>query len=160
MICFNVGKERFNFRVSGIFLDGKGERFLTNTTNDIDFCVLPGGRVEMGEDTTESLKRELMEELGVEIDIKGLKCTTENFFEFDGYKFHELQYVYVAQIKDNVLDYHKGPFMGEENKDIYVWYNIKDLEAVPYKPAHLKEIIKEVASGDLTLRHMIHKGNE
>ena len=159
MISFDVDNNKFNFRVSGIFLDSTGKRFLTNTRANIDFCVLPGGRVEMGEDTMESLTRELQEELGVEIELSGIKATTENFFEFDNKKYHELQYLYVGKILDTKLEEKIGRFMGTENKDIFEWKNIADLDTMNYTPAYLKEIIKEVADGNYDIRHLIHKGN-
>ena len=80
MISFNVENSKFNFRVSGLFFDKNKQRFLTNTRENIDFCVLPGGRVEMGEDSTTSLIREMKEELGLDIKVIGLKAITENFF--------------------------------------------------------------------------------
>ena len=104
MISFEVGKDKFNFRVSAIIIDKSGTRFLTNTRENIDFCVLPGGRVEMGEETPVSLKREMIEELGVEIDIVGLKAITENFFEFDNKNYHELQYLYIAKLLDDSIE--------------------------------------------------------
>ena len=159
MISFDVDDNKFNFRVSGIFLDESGRRFLTNTRKHIDFYVLPGGRIEMGEESSESLKRELVEELGIDIDIVGIKATTENFFEFDNKNYHELQYVYVAKLKDRTIEKNIGRFMGTEEKDIFEWQYIDKIDSLNYKPAYLKEIIKEVASGNLDIRHIIHRGN-
>ena len=159
MISFEVGKDKFNFRVSAIIIDEKGERFLTNTRENIDFCVLPGGRVEMGEETPVSLKREMIEELGVDIDIVGLKAITENFFEFDGKNYHELQYLYIAKLLDKSIEDKQGRFIGVEQKDIFEWHRIADIESVNYTPKYLKEIIKEVANGNYDIRHLIHRGN-
>ncbi len=159
MISFEVGKDKFNFRVSAIILDEKKERFLTNTREHIDFCVLPGGRVEMGEETPVSLKREFIEELGVEIEIVGLKAITENFFEFDNKNYHELQYLYVVKLLDKSIENNEGRFVGVENKDIFEWKPIANIDKVNYTPNYLKEIIKEVADGNYDIRHLIHRGN-
>lgn len=159
MISFEVGKDKFNFRVSAIIIDKSGTRFLTNTRENIDFCVLPGGRVEMGEETPVSLKREMIEELGVDIDIVGLKAITENFFEFDNKNYHELQYLYIAKLLDDSIENNDGKFIGVEKKDIFEWKSIDDIDNVNYTPNYLKEIIKEVANGNTDIRHLIHRGN-
>ena len=159
MISFEVGNDKFNFRVSAIIIDEKGKRFLTNTREHIDFCVLPGGRVEMGEETPVSLKRELIEELNAEIDIIGLKAITENFFEFDNKNYHELQYLYVAKLLDESIENRQGKFIGVEQKDIFEWKSLADIDNVNYTPKYLKEIIKEVANGNYEIRHLIHRGN-
>ena len=159
MISFNVENSKFNFRVSGLFFDKNKQRFLTNTRENIDFCVLPGGRVEMGEDSTTSLIREMKEELGLDIKVIGLKAITENFFEFDNKNYHELQYVYVAEFIDDSIEQHTSRFYGAENKDIFEWKNISEIDSVNYTPQHLKAIIKEVAENDLNIRHIIHRGN-
>lgn len=160
MISYVEGENKFNFRVSGIIIDKKNERFLTNTSQAVDFYVLPGGRVEMQEDTKDALIREIHEELGEDIDIICLKALTENFFEFDNKKYHELQFFYVAKLNNRELEKHTSSFMGVENKDIYVWQNIKDIDKLNYKPAHMKGVIKEVFDGDYSLKHFIHKGND
>ena len=159
MISFDVDGFRFNYRVSGIFVDSKNERFLTNTVRKLDFVVLPGGRVDLGEDTKEALKREMMEELGKEIDIISLKIVSESFFEFEGRNYHELQYIYVAKFKDTDLEKYDDEFDGFEEKDVYKWYKIEDFDKLSYKPAHLKKVIKEAMLGDLTFVHDIHRGN-
>ena len=43
--------------------------------------ALIGGRVELGEDSETTLKRELMEEIGKPVEIIGNIGTIENFFE-------------------------------------------------------------------------------
>ena len=160
MISFDVGNDKFNFRVSAIVMDSSKSRFLTNTRGNIDFCVLPGGRVEMGEDSATTLKREFKEELDAEVEVVGIKAITENFFTFDNKNYHELQYVYFVKLLD-VEKWEKktGKFYGVEKKDLFEWQNISDIEKLNYKPRHLKNIIKEVFNGDLSIRHLIHRGN-
>lgn len=160
MISFNVNDERFNYRVSGIFIDKENERFLTNTAEDIDFVVLPGGRVEMGESSVNALKREIVEELGSEISEPILKAVVENFFEFNGVKCHELQFVYISNILNKKIKTNKENFFGVENKDIFKWYSFDSLDAINYKPAVLKKAIAEALNGDNTFRHIIYYGNE
>lgn len=160
MISFDVDNNKFNFRTSGIFLDESGKRFLTNTREKtISFCVLPGGRVEMGEDTEQTLKREIQEELGTDIEIVCLKAVAENFFVFDNKNYHELQYVYFAKLKNKEIEKYTAKFFGTETEDFFEWKSIEDIDNINYKPACLKEIIKEVSAGNLTLKHIIHKGN-
>ena len=160
MISFDVGKDKFNFRVAAIIIDSAGKRFLTNTSDDIDFLVLPGGRVEMGEDTITSLKREFVEELGVEITVMGLKAIAENFFEFNGKKYHELQYLYIAKLNDDKIENNIDKFYGVEHKDIFEWKDVADIDFINYKPNCLKTAIKEVANGDNKIRHYIHYGSD
>lgn len=159
MICFIDGDSRFNFRVSGVFVDSAGKKFLTNTRKGLDYCVLPGGRVEMGEDSATSLAREIEEELGVSVTIQGIKCIAENFYDFEGKKSHELQYVYVAKLNDDKLENKNGKFLGVEEKDIFEWHNLDEIDTLNYVPAILKPIISEVGRGDYDIRHIIHRGN-
>ncbi|WP_257535535.1 NUDIX domain-containing protein [Mesobacillus foraminis] len=51
---------------------------------------LPGGRVEIAEEAKESIKREFLEELNVDIAVNRLVWIAENFFEYNGIDIHEL----------------------------------------------------------------------
>ena len=57
----------------------------------------PGGKIEPGEGSEVALRREIMEELGVEIVVENLLCTVE----YDYPKFH-LSVCHTATISDTV----------------------------------------------------------
>ena len=92
MLAMPVGAGRFNVRVAGIALrDG---HVLVHRMAGDAYWVLPGGRVEFGEDSATALSREMKEELGTDADVGRLVVFAENFFELDGRVFHELALFY------------------------------------------------------------------
>ena len=61
---------RQTYVVAGILLDGDGRVLVTERIGDHSFAGLwefPGGKIEDGEDSLSALRRELGEELGIEI---------------------------------------------------------------------------------------------
>jgi ADP-ribose pyrophosphatase YjhB (NUDIX family) len=59
-----------------------------------------GGHVEFGELASETVVRELMEELGVQVRVGELLGVLENRFEFDGMPGHEIAFVLAAEFVD------------------------------------------------------------
>jgi ADP-ribose pyrophosphatase YjhB (NUDIX family) len=99
---------KFKFRVCGILK--VNEKYLTVKLEGNDFYCLPGGHVELGEDTDHAVLREMKEELGYEVKIDRLVSIVQNFFKTkDGKIFHELGYYYIVEPKDirdvNLDDY-------------------------------------------------------
>ena len=56
---------RFVIRSRAIIFDGE-KLLVVRHAHDLSFAALPGGHLEWGEDVKECLKREIIEELGVE----------------------------------------------------------------------------------------------
>ncbi len=64
-----------------------------------------GGGIEFGEPGAETVCRELMEELNVEVDRESLEYlgALENIFTFNGATGHEIVLVYDGRLKDSGL---------------------------------------------------------
>jgi hypothetical protein len=88
MITFDRGNVRFTYRVAGVAIrDGK---VLAQKSVEGSYCFLPGGRAELRETAGETLRREMQEELHVDVAVGRLLWVVENFFELGGKAFHEL----------------------------------------------------------------------
>ena len=86
-INFVFETEGFNFRVAAyitcvdMMLVQKGVG---------DFSNLIGGRVHLGENTLDAIKREVREELGIDIKNPKLMVVAENFFKWQGKDAHDM----------------------------------------------------------------------
>lgn len=96
MIRLAAGPRRFNFRVAGLgFRNG---HVLVHRATHETFWTFPGGRAEIGETSEETLRREMAEELAVEVTVERLLWVAENFFDFEGSEWHELGLYYLMDI--------------------------------------------------------------
>ena len=86
-ISTQVGQRLFNYRVSAVFRCG--DKILLHHGLDKDHYTLPGGRVKDGESTVTALKREMKEEMGLDIEyvrpFSFIFCFLLSFLSFSGY---------------------------------------------------------------------------
>ena len=57
-----------------------------------------GGGVDFGERTDDAIRREVLEEIGLEVQHLRLLNVLENLFTFDGTAGHEIVFVYQAEL--------------------------------------------------------------
>jgi 8-oxo-dGTP pyrophosphatase MutT (NUDIX family) len=89
-------KRIFQMRIAGLaFRDG---HVLVHRAVHEAFWTFPGGRAEVGETSSETLKREMREELGVEVTVERLLWSVENFFHYEGHYFHEYGLYYLMSL--------------------------------------------------------------
>lgn len=96
MISHDRPEGRFNLRAGAIIMrDG---HVLIHKAHFDDFWSLPGGRIEWGEASSETIVREVAEELGVSGRLAGLGLIIENFFELNGQRCHEVAVYHRVEI--------------------------------------------------------------
>ncbi len=143
----------FNHRIAGLaFREG---HVLVHRAVHEPFWTFPGGRAEIGETSEQTLKREMIEELGVEVAVERLLWVVENFFHYEEKDWHELGFYYrmelpesfpfhSADIVHRVVDTHElefkwVPATTEALKalDIPPYFIADEIEALPTSPRHV-----------------------
>lgn len=142
-ISINLDDYKLNIRAAGIIIHNN--KVLLHKNINEDHYALVGGRVQIGEDSAKTVKREILEETGKKVEVTGYISTIENFFEHKGTKYHEILFV------------HKAEFENEEDKKIeetikniegrselqYEWISLDEIDKYNVLPATIKPILKE-----------------
>ena len=142
-ITIDVDDYKLNVRAAGVMIhNGK---VLVHKNVNSDYYALIGGRVEIGESSEDTIKREIKEELGKDIKIKEYISTIENFFEIKGSKYHEIMFVYGIEFineEDKKIDYVMKNIEGKDYLQ-YEWIELDRIEEYTLLPKVLKEVLKE-----------------
>ena len=91
----------------------------------------PGGKIEPGESREVALGREIQEELGIDIIIENLLCTTE----YDYPSFHLTMHCYLCSVASGDIEL-------REHKSA-CWLTAETLDSVEWLPAD-KEVIDKL----------------
>jgi len=91
-----------------------------NASNEVGYWTQPGGTIEFGEKAADGLKREIKEELDVDVDIWGYLPHVDHIIRKE--KQHWIAIVYLAKIKSGI------PKIMEPHKCAEIkWFNLKKL---------------------------------
>ncbi|MFD1359461.1 NUDIX hydrolase [Fictibacillus halophilus] len=134
---FHVEHQVFNYRVAGVLIqDG---HVLIHRSKVETHWSLPGGRVKLGEDARTSLKREMAEELALDVDTLKHLCTIENFFTYNEKNIHEVG-LYFEILARDPLSLHNGEEFTVEEAErlVFKWVPLKDLTAYQLYPEVLE----------------------
>ena len=152
MIAFDVGGIWFQYRVGGVCIAG-GDVLLHRAANE-DFWSLPGGRCEAGEAAAETVRREMLEEIGANITVGPLLYVVDNHFTHGGVRCHELGLCFACGLPpshpfcDRSRE-HLGieKARGEALQLIFRWFPLTSLADVPLYPPCLRDAFAEPTVG-------------
>ena len=132
---------KLNVRV-GAIIRYKG-KILVEKNNNVDFGVIPGGRVKTLESSKDALIREVKEEIGIDLSNTEMNIVSsiENFFEFDGKKYHELYYVYNINLDDS-YELYDGMSNLDNGDSKYYLLTEDEFKQDKILPEVLKDIIR------------------
>ena len=95
----------------------------------------PGGKIEPGESSEDALKREIQEELGIDITIDEFLCTTN----YDYPSFHLTMHCYICRVESGMIEL-------REHKSAR-WLTADMLDSVEWLPADLEVVARLKLSG-------------
>lgn len=149
---------KFKYRVNGIII--KDNKLLAlKMKNNVSFC-LPGGHVELSEDTRSAIIREMLEETETEVTISNELAIVESFYkDKHDLSTHEISFYYIVEPKN----YDKIPLENytriENDKDEikshnFEWLELSKLADVDFRPSYIKD---KLANHNLLFEHLIIK---
>ena len=142
-IKLSVDDVKFKYRVSGILI--VDNKVLTVKIANNDFYCLPGGHVELFENTKDAILREYKEEIGIATKIDRLVYICENFFNGNLGKMHELGFYYLLSPNSKVETKDFELIEKDKEGDVSLKFKWMDVDNVEnFKPDYLIERIKSL----------------
>lgn len=142
-LTIDVEDYKLNIRAGVVIIHNN--KVLVHRNVNSDHYALIGGRVEIGEDSASTVKREVEEETGKKIEITGYVSTIENFFEMKGSKYHEILFIHKAEFveeEDKKIEYTLKNIEGKDYLQ-YEWIELEKLNDYPLVPKVVKEVLME-----------------
>ncbi|HXS14987.1 MAG TPA: NUDIX hydrolase [Candidatus Saccharimonadales bacterium] len=133
--------------VSGFILNNKGEVLMVKRADNDDFLPglweMPGGGTDFGEHPIQALKREIKEEVGVDVEV-GKVCFVDDYFmEKDDEKIHRVELFYKCKLKNNDTEVRLS-----HEHSAYKWLseeNLKSLEMTAYMTKAVHKCIGSIS---------------
>jgi ADP-ribose pyrophosphatase YjhB (NUDIX family) len=138
MVWFEKSNARFLLCTRGIVINR--ERVLLFNVVGWDWWALPGGRVEMLEQSENALKREMREEIATDVTVRRLVWIVENFFKPQDTSYHEIGMYYLMDLPDDAPVFKSAEYICQDGLVTvrFRWFPLADIEQLEIRPAFLK----------------------
>lgn len=142
---------KLNVRATGVFINN-GKILVHKCPGDGHYA-LPGGRVKATEDSITALKREIKEELDLNVNNTSFAGVVENFFDTVDCKYHEYMWMVKGEFEDKSI-YKQDKIMGhEKEKELeFEWMELKELKKVDFRPV---DVIPYLENMNGNIQHII-----
>jgi 8-oxo-dGTP pyrophosphatase MutT (NUDIX family) len=137
-LSIQLGNTKLYIRVAGFVKTANGFLFEKSAKG---YLYTVGGKIGLNETSEEAIKRELMEEIGMEVKNLNLVAVNENFFKVEDKGTHEICFVY------NIEDLFTG-----EIPEGFVEIPLDDILNHDIRPSSIPILINE---GGKNFKHII-----
>jgi len=139
---FKAGKDYIGAGGGVLILNKKGETLLMKrgkkSKNDVSLWNKCGGAIEYGETLMDAMKREVKEEIGVEVEIFGYLRHSDHIIKKD--KQHWIGFNLLGRIKSGI-----PKIMEPEKCDDLRWFSLKKLPKKLAQPT--REAVRDYLAG-------------
>lgn len=133
-----------------IIKEGKMAAIRINDGED-EWFIMPGGGQESGEQLSEAVRREVAEELGLEVEPKELAFVVEGV---QGETFHRVDLVFLCEY---IRPIENAQLHGDTNQTGVEWLDIATLNTSKLYPSKLRRQIMNLYEGK---PYRVYLGNE
>ncbi len=116
-------------KAMAVFIDD-GRLLLTDGFDHVKqraYYRLLGGHIEFGERSEETLKREMLEELGADIEVLSQLGTVQNHFTYEGRRYHEIAFIHHARfLNDDFNRRNDLRNLESSHEEIFRWVPISE----------------------------------
>lgn len=145
---FRDGNRWFRYRAAAIIVEDGYVLFAGNENEDYFYSV--GGAVHMGETAAEAVKREVLEETGVQYEVDYLAVIHENFFNenagsLKGMDCHEIAMYFMMKPRGTRELNSNSYTMGV--KETMHWLPVRELDKYKAYPSFMKDYLQSEHNG-------------
>ena len=134
--------EEFHVRTCGIIK--QENKFLIMRVNKTPYYHIPGGHIEIGEDSKQAVIREIKEEIGCDVKEAKLFSIEENFWTRNNKKCHGIEFYYIIKPKQQLQmqDCEKiENDKGEEKLLHFKWVTLEEIKEIDLRPSNIKDML-------------------
>ena len=154
-ITFKTETVRFVYRVAGIIIHNN--KLLVMKDENSPYYYIPGGKVGLQELSTDAIKREIREEINIDVKVKRMLWIVENFFKDDesGENFHEIGFYYLLELNDEKIFEKGNEFImteGGKHRLVFYWKPLEEIKDLYLYPLFIKENILKLPN---SIKHIV-----
>lgn len=139
-IIYQKKDYQFILRTSIVIFNKDLNKVLLFTMKDKNFYMLIGGKIKELETSIEAIKREIKEEIDININNIELVCLSEEFVNANGFNNHQINIIYKGIYNGKIKD---NKFIGLEGDWCsYEWLDIDKINNYEIYPHIVKEIVE------------------
>ena len=153
-IKYENNKFKFAYRVSAVIYNKEKTKILLFYGNDMDYYMLPGGKVRQMEESQEAIKRKISEEIGfnnLNFELLGI---SEEIINEKEQNIHQITLTYKCIYDGDIL---QDTFKSIETDWInFKWVDIEEIDNYKIHPSNVKTMIKNSNS----VNHLVEIVNQ